>query len=174
MVSDEQWRDSTIHIYVSILPQTALPSRLAHTTEQRSMCYTIGFCWLPTLNRAECTWPSQSPELFHHWATSEACVFHNARVKKGKRTNVCRILFAERPCLVQISRFVNENTETQPTGSARKAWVVTSLEVPFSFDPSSQPLPRERVIGGEEVHEFVLVWRALMIAAKASDPLILG
>ena len=33
VVSCEQWRDSAIHIRTSILPQTPLPSRLAHNTE---------------------------------------------------------------------------------------------------------------------------------------------
>ena len=35
--------------YVSILPQTPLPSRL-HNIEQSSMCYTVGPCWLFILN----------------------------------------------------------------------------------------------------------------------------
>ena len=30
MVSGEQWRDSAILIHVSVLPETPLPSRLAH------------------------------------------------------------------------------------------------------------------------------------------------
>ena len=30
IVSDEQRRDSAIHIHVSILPQTLLPSKLLH------------------------------------------------------------------------------------------------------------------------------------------------
>ena len=46
IVSDEQWRDSAIHIHVSILPQTPLPSRLPHNTDQSSICYTVGPCWL--------------------------------------------------------------------------------------------------------------------------------
>ena len=37
IVSSEQWRASAIHIHVSILPQTLLPSRLPHNTEQISM-----------------------------------------------------------------------------------------------------------------------------------------
>ena len=40
LVSDEQWRDSAIHIHVSILPQIPLPSRLPHN--QSSMCYAVG------------------------------------------------------------------------------------------------------------------------------------
>ena len=65
VVSGKQWRDSAIHIqmHVSILPQTPLPSRLAHNIEQCSMGYTIDPCWLPILNIAVCTWPSQSPSL---------------------------------------------------------------------------------------------------------------
>ena len=49
IVSGEQWRDSAIPIHVSILPQTPLPSRLPHNTEQSSMCYTVGPCWLSIL-----------------------------------------------------------------------------------------------------------------------------
>ena len=42
MVSGEQQRDSAIHIPVSILPQTPLPSRLPHDIEQSSLCCTLG------------------------------------------------------------------------------------------------------------------------------------
>ena len=49
IVSDEQQRDSIIHMHVSILPQTPLPSRLAYNIEQSSMCYTVGPCWLSLL-----------------------------------------------------------------------------------------------------------------------------
>ena len=41
---------SAIHINVSSLPQTLLPSRLLHNIEQSSMCYTTGPCWLSILN----------------------------------------------------------------------------------------------------------------------------
>ena len=59
IVSGEQWRDSAIHIHVSILPQTPLPSRLPHNVvEQSSMCYTVGPCWLSILNMAGWTCPS--------------------------------------------------------------------------------------------------------------------
>ena len=39
-----------MHIHVSILPQTPLPSRLPHNIEQSSLCCTVGPCWLPMLN----------------------------------------------------------------------------------------------------------------------------
>ena len=39
VIVSEQWRDSPIHIHVSILPQAPLPSRLSHLIEQSSMCY---------------------------------------------------------------------------------------------------------------------------------------
>ena len=55
IVSGEQQRDSVVRIHVSILPQTLLSSRLAHNTEQSSLCYTIRICWLSILNRAVCT-----------------------------------------------------------------------------------------------------------------------
>ena len=50
IVSGEQQKDSAIHICVSILPQTPLPSRLPHNTEQRSLCYMVGPCGLSVLN----------------------------------------------------------------------------------------------------------------------------
>ena len=42
IVSGEQQRDSAIHIHVFVLPQTPLPSRLPHNTEQSSLCCTVG------------------------------------------------------------------------------------------------------------------------------------
>ena len=53
VVSGEQWRDWTILISVSILPQTTPspnPSRLTHNIEQRSVCHTVGLWWLSILN----------------------------------------------------------------------------------------------------------------------------
>jgi len=44
IVSGEQWRDSAIHTHVSILPQSPLPSRLPHNTEQSFLYYTVGPC----------------------------------------------------------------------------------------------------------------------------------
>ena len=61
IVSGEQWRDSAMHIHVSILPQTPLPSRLPHNIELSSMCYSVGPCWLSILNIAVCTCPNQTP-----------------------------------------------------------------------------------------------------------------
>ena len=52
-VLGEQQRNSVIHIYVSILPQTLLPSKLPHNIEKSSMYYTIGPCWLSILNIAQ-------------------------------------------------------------------------------------------------------------------------
>ena len=43
-VSGEQWRDLTINIHVSILPQISFPSSLPHHIEQSSLCYIIGPC----------------------------------------------------------------------------------------------------------------------------------
>ena len=61
IISDEYQRDSSTHIHVSILPQTPLPSRLPHNTEQSSMCYTVGPCWLSILNTVVCTCTSKTP-----------------------------------------------------------------------------------------------------------------
>ena len=39
VVSGEEWRDSAIHIHVSILPKPPLPSELAHNIEQFHVLY---------------------------------------------------------------------------------------------------------------------------------------
>ena len=60
IVSGGQQRDSAIHTYVSILPQTPLPSRLSHNIEQSSLSYMVGPHWLFILNIAVCTCPFQT------------------------------------------------------------------------------------------------------------------
>ena len=49
IVSGGRCRDSAIHIHVSLLPQTPLPSRLPHRMEQSFLCSVVGPCWLPIL-----------------------------------------------------------------------------------------------------------------------------
>ena len=44
-----QQRDSAIHIHVTILSQTPLPSRLPHSIGQSSLCSTVGPCRLKFL-----------------------------------------------------------------------------------------------------------------------------
>ena len=61
IVSGEQQRDSAMHIHVSILLQPPLPPRLPHNTEQSSLSYTVGPCWLFILNVTVCSSPSQTP-----------------------------------------------------------------------------------------------------------------
>ena len=58
ILSSVYWRDSFMHIHVSILPQTPLPSRLP----QSFMCYCAP-CWVFILNKIVCTCPSQTPCL---------------------------------------------------------------------------------------------------------------
>jgi len=50
IASDDQLRDSAIHIHVSIFPQTLFSSRLPHNIEHCSMCYTVDPCWLSILD----------------------------------------------------------------------------------------------------------------------------
>ena len=50
-----------MYMYVSILPQTLLPSMLPRDVEQSFMCSTVGPYWLSILNIAACTCPSQTP-----------------------------------------------------------------------------------------------------------------
>ena len=60
-VSPEKQRDSAVHIHVSILPQTPLPSRLAHNIEQSSLCYIVDPCWLSIVSMVVRTCASQTP-----------------------------------------------------------------------------------------------------------------
>ena len=53
-----------MHMHVSTLPQTPLPSRLPLNIEQSSICYTVGPCWLSVLNTAICTCPFQTNYVF--------------------------------------------------------------------------------------------------------------
>ena len=46
------------HKYMCLL---SLPPRLPPNTEQSSLCYTRGPCWLFILNTAVCTYPPQTP-----------------------------------------------------------------------------------------------------------------
>jgi len=42
IISRGHRRDSAVHIHISILPQTPLPSRLSQNIEQSSLCSTVG------------------------------------------------------------------------------------------------------------------------------------
>ena len=52
VVSGAQQSDSVIRIRVSILFQILFPFRLLQNTKERSLCYTVGPCWLSILNIA--------------------------------------------------------------------------------------------------------------------------
>ena len=73
--------DWVTHIHGSILPQTPLPSRLAHNTEQSSLCYTVGPCWLSILNISVC------PCVLSHFqlcpTTTPWTVAHQAPLSMG-------------------------------------------------------------------------------------------
>ena len=59
-VSGVQQSDSVMHIRVSIL----FSFRLLPNSEQSSLCYTVGPCWLSVLRIAVCTCQPQSRNLF--------------------------------------------------------------------------------------------------------------
>ena len=50
LVSGVQQSDSVIHVHISILFQVLFPFRLLQSTEQSSLCYTVGPCWLAVLS----------------------------------------------------------------------------------------------------------------------------
>ena len=55
LVSGVQQSDLIIHIHVSILFQIIFPFRLLQNIEQRSLCCTVGPCWLSILYIVVCT-----------------------------------------------------------------------------------------------------------------------
>ena len=63
IVPGEWQRDSAIHLKVSILSQTPLPSRLSYNIGQSSMRHTIGPCWLSILLTAVCVRVQSCPTL---------------------------------------------------------------------------------------------------------------
>ena len=52
VVSGVKQSDSVLNMYVSILFKILFPFKLLCNTEQSSLCYTIGPCWLSILNIA--------------------------------------------------------------------------------------------------------------------------
>ena len=50
LVSAVQQSDSVIHIHISILFQIPFPFSLLQSTEQSSLCSTVGPCWLSVLH----------------------------------------------------------------------------------------------------------------------------
>ena len=64
LVSGVQQSHSVIHIHTSILFQILFQFRLLQDTEQSSLCYTVGPCWLSILNFSVCFW-SKTPYLFY-------------------------------------------------------------------------------------------------------------
>ena len=95
IVSGEWRRDSAMHIHVSILPQTPLPSRLSHNVEQSPMCYTVGLCWLSVLNIAVCTGPSQIPYV------SLSTILPPATVSSFSKT---KFLFCKLICIISSDK----------------------------------------------------------------------
>ena len=86
IVSSEQERYSGIHRHVFILPQTPLSSRLPRNTEQSSMCYTVGPCWLSILNVTV-----QTPFLMHRFLSQSLFPYyicHSFFIEKVKESEV--------------------------------------------------------------------------------------
>ena len=86
IVSSEQERYSGIHRHVFILPQTPLSSRLPRNTEQSSMCYTVGPCWLSILNVTV-----QTPFLIHRFLSQSLFSYyicHSFFIEKVKESEV--------------------------------------------------------------------------------------
>ena len=75
-----------IHIHISILPQTHLPFRLPHNTEQSSMCYTIGPYWLSIIHFVFKHWNSHTEIMLSTYLSSHVSMIRSvALCKKMKQ-----------------------------------------------------------------------------------------
>ena len=63
LVSGVQQSDSGICMHVPIPFQILFPLRLLQKTEQSSLCYPVGPCWLSILNIAVSIYQLQAPNL---------------------------------------------------------------------------------------------------------------
>ena len=50
LISGVQKSNSVVHIHVAVIFQILFPYRLLQSTEQSSLCYTVGSCWLSIVN----------------------------------------------------------------------------------------------------------------------------
>ena len=80
IISGGQQKDSAIHIHISIVPQTPLPSRLPCNIEQSSMCYGIlvmhlkySSVYMPIPNSLTIPAPSIVPHTNNHKLILKVC-----------------------------------------------------------------------------------------------------
>ena len=125
-VSGEQPRGSTLHIHVSILPYTPLPSRLSHNLEQSSVCYTVGPCWLSILNIAVCTWTPFLKICLPAWVPVLNCLLHRARrCRLPPHTHWIKlscILHESYPWPFSLSELVDHSPSTEFQPAQLKPW----------------------------------------------------
>ena len=96
---DSQWIQ---HIYLSILPQTPLPSRLACNIEQSSLCCPAGPCWFSMLYTAVCPCPAQTPwlSLPHSFPPVTRTLLQTIE----QSSLCCTQVLAGSPCYIQCFR----------------------------------------------------------------------
>lgn len=87
--SGEQSRDS--HTCRCTCSQTPVPPRLAPNAEQSPLCCAAGPWWLPALNVAECTRPSQTTKRFEPvaLATQHLCCRCSVRPLQTRPGPLC-------------------------------------------------------------------------------------
>ena len=136
IVSGEQWRDSAIQIDISLLIQTALPSRLSHGTEQSSMCSTVGPCWLTILNIAV-FWVAAAKQqlscLVIAWKSVPLSCWPEAAISHffNSWTSVVQRAKVPQNCLLQTSD-VKSNLHGASSGPSTKRFG-KSLQEPNQF-----------------------------------------
>ena len=115
--SGGQQRASAIHTYVSILPQSPLPSRLPHNAEQSSLCWTAGPCWSSILNTAEYTSiPNSLTIPFPHPPHRQPQRgLSNRAVRIPRAASGCAILSTPLSCSL-LSYKMGMNSCTKPAG----------------------------------------------------------
>jgi len=181
-VSGEQQRDSTVNIHTSILPQTSLPSRLSHNTEQSSLCCIAGPGWLSVLNIAVCACPFLLLLLLlscfsrvhlvrpHRQQPTRLC---HPRDSPGKNTGVgchfllqCMKVKSESEIAQSVRLFMTPWTAAHQAPpsvgfSRQEYWSGVPLPSPMSIPhsliiPSPHPPPREPCLFFKSVTLFLL------------------
>ena len=84
LVSDKQWSDSVIHIYVAILFQIIFPFRLLQSIEQCSLGCTVGPC-VVHVNKLTPSWQVKKPGLGAEGSTCWSLAANFPRVFSAPR-----------------------------------------------------------------------------------------
>ena len=124
-----------ILLFLCILLQVALPPSLPHHIEQNSLCYTVGPCWLSTLNIARGPLASSPTTRWSRapcrpWRPSApTSVRPSSRWRSWRPWSSCSHIKGWEVCLGQGEP---SGLETDPGWRSAQLWVQTAVWAPAS------------------------------------------